>query len=287
MSNFTHFCEFCTYKTTRKYNLIRHHNNKHSNKDQILINKENVTVFEENVMNEQEKNNNNIDENDNNFYCLKCGKKYKTEKYLNNHLIKCNGLSVLQCPRCMKLFSHRSNKSNHIKNINCSANSIFNNKEQTININNITNNITNIYINNFGSERKDYIKFDDIIKIMKISKLFIIPEYIRIKHFNKDFPENHNIKFNNNNNCLIKQNNDWVYSNLNNLSVELLQENSKELNNYYTNKKEKINTALKSKILIEGTLNNINHSYLASKSKLYEPIKNEIKSIIRTSKLNN
>ncbi len=78
MSNFTHFCDFCTYKTTWKYNLIRHHNNKHSNKDQILTNEENVTDFEENVtdfeenvMNEQEKNNNNIDENDNNFYCLK------------------------------------------------------------------------------------------------------------------------------------------------------------------------------------------------------------------------
>jgi len=49
MSNFTHFCDFCTYKTTRKYNLIRHHNNKHSNKDQILTNGENVTDFEENV----------------------------------------------------------------------------------------------------------------------------------------------------------------------------------------------------------------------------------------------
>jgi len=387
MLNFTHFCDFCTYKTTRKYNLIRHQNNKHLNQNQTLTNGENgtdfkenliavqktVTDFKENLINFKEKLTNKKKENNicfyclkcgkkyktqkflnkheikcnglsslqcpkcmkifshrsnksdhiknvncipksilnnnkkttdtiNNSYCLKCGKKYKTQKYLNNHQIKCNGLNSLQCPKCMKLFSHYSNKSNHIKNVNCIPKSILNDKEeQTININNITNNVTNnitnvtnnitnvtnIYINNYGSERIDYITFDDIIKIMRISKIFIIPEYIKIKHFNKDFPENHNIKFNNRNDCLVKQNNDWVYWDLNNLSVELLQENLKELNNYYVAKEQKINTALKCKKYINETLNNINHSYITSKPNLYQPIKNQIKSIIRTSRLSN
>jgi hypothetical protein len=50
MSNFTHFCDFCTYKTTRKYNLIRHQNTKHLNKNQTLTNGEIVTDFKENLI---------------------------------------------------------------------------------------------------------------------------------------------------------------------------------------------------------------------------------------------
>ena len=85
-------------------------------------------------------------------------------------------------------------------------------------------------------------------------------------------------------NCRTVQNNNWICANLNNLSVELFQENSNELNNYYSNQKNKINNILKNKLLIEYILSNINYSYLSSKPKLYDPIKNEIKAIIRTSK---
>jgi len=50
MLNFTHYCDLCTYKTTRKYNLIRHQNNKHLNKNQTLINDENGTNFKEKLI---------------------------------------------------------------------------------------------------------------------------------------------------------------------------------------------------------------------------------------------
>jgi len=86
----------------------------------------------------------------------------------------------------MKTFSNTSNKSAHIKKNNCKAKSIIhavNTETKTINIEG-NNNI----INNFGNERTDYITFDDMIKILKLSGDNIIPRYIEFKHFNKDFP---------------------------------------------------------------------------------------------------
>jgi hypothetical protein len=64
----------------------------------------------------------------------------------------------------------------------------------TINNNNTINNgtVNNIVINNFGSEDTSYITDKQIIKALKMCKEFPL-EMIKITHFNKDKPENHNI----------------------------------------------------------------------------------------------
>jgi uncharacterized C2H2 Zn-finger protein len=102
--SFIYNCVFCNYNTNRKYDLKRHHNALHNN---ILLNAK-----------EEEKNKFNC--------CSKCNKEYKTKKYLINHEEKCNGLNILTCPKCMKTFSSRGNKSKHIKKNNCKAKSIIN-----------------------------------------------------------------------------------------------------------------------------------------------------------------
>ena len=92
-------CNFCNYKTVKKYNLIRHQIAKHN------YDTENVNL-EENI-------------------CKKCNKMYKTKIYLIEHEKKCIGIDDLTCSRCMKTFSNRQNKYRHIKKNNCEPRSII------------------------------------------------------------------------------------------------------------------------------------------------------------------
>jgi hypothetical protein len=82
-----------------------------------------------------------------------------------------------------------------------------------------------------------------MIKILK-SGDNIIPKYIEFKHFNKNFPENHNIKYEKNKGCLIKNDDKWGLTNIDNLSDKLFNKNSYELRNYYNNQKINIEEKL-------------------------------------------
>ena len=279
------FCEECKYTTNKKFNLIRHQNNKHFKKEQKIQNEENVNQNEENVNQNEENVNQNI------YQCKKCNKNYKTLKFLINHEKKCNGLNILTCPKCMFTFSSRSSKSAHIKKNNCKAKSIIHlvNKETDnenkpslyINNNNNNNNIiNNTIINNFGNERTDYITLDDMIQIFKCGDN-IIPKYIELKHFNKEFPENHNIKYEKNKGCLIKNDNRWGLTNLDILSNKLFDKNSYELRNYYNNQKMDIEEKIKNIEVLEFIYSRLNYLDLYLNKSLFNNIKNEIKNIIK------
>ena len=136
------------------------------------------------------------------------------------HEEKCKGLNSLTCPKCMTVFSSKSAKYKHKMRNYCKAKSIseyqnpnlqnviqhskVNNSFNTTNNitnnntinNNTTNKIYNIIVNDYGKERKDYITTDAIIKVLVNRN--IIPDYIDLKHFNEKFPENNNIKIENN-----------------------------------------------------------------------------------------
>ena len=311
MENLIFKCEYCKYTSKRKYNLLRHQNAVHSKNDSEINTRQEGIKTEQNVMPKPdfgiqktdfginstvENNNEKIDKNDTSFNCYKCAKIYKTKKHLIEHEKKCNGLSILTCPKCMKTFSNRHNKSAHIKKNNCKARSIIhaiNPESKTINIEgnhntanmNTINNITNNYINNFGNERTDYITFDDMIKILRLSGDSIIPRYIEFKHFNKDFPENNNIKYEKNNDCLIKKDGEWKITNINNLSTKLIDKNSSEINNYYLEQKNKIEEKIKNIELMEFINKRFNYLDLCIDKKLYKNIKDEIKEIIRSTKI--
>ena len=159
------------------------------------------------------KDNNNKDNNEVNK-CSKCNKFYKTKKYLISHEPKCNGLNILSCPKCMNTFTTTSNKSAHIKKNNC--------KSKSINYNII---MKDDYIKNYGNERIDYLE-DFInkptIKDLPIHKKLI--KYIEYKYFNEEFPENRNIKYENNN-CLIREDGKWKSKNLNNMIIDIIEKN--------------------------------------------------------------
>jgi|LakMenE22Apr09ns_1017241.scaffolds.fasta_scaffold00209_7 hypothetical protein len=300
------FCEECQYTTNKKYNLIRHQNNKHfkkelkiTNDDKHIINDDKHIINEDiHITNEDihiiNEDIHIIDEIK--YNCKKCNKNYKTKKYLIEHEKICNGLNILTCPKCMTTFSTTSNKSRHIKTNKCKAKSIIHlvNKETDnenkpslyINGNNNNNNniINNTIINNFGNERTDYITLDDMIQIFKCGDN-IIPKYIELKHFNKEFPENHNIKYEKNKGCLIKNDNRWGLTNLDILSNKLFDKNSFELRNYYNNQKKDIEEKIKNIEVLEFIYSRLNYLDLNLNRTLFNNIKNEIKNIIKYNML--
>ena len=296
------YCAFCEYKTKRKYDLTRHQNAMHPKNVMNDIKQENVNLKEENVNQKEENVNTYIiepeieeNEDDEKYKCNKCQKNYKTIKYLINHQKSCNGLSVLTCPKCMFTFTSRQAKSNHIKKNNCKAKSIIhginpdvkneiniNGNNNTININNITN------INNYGSERTDHITYDEILKIIFNSCDYIIPKYIELKHYNKDFPENHNIKYDKIKGCSIKNDDKWNVADIDYISDNLFNKNSSELIKFYNNYKKDIDIIIKKKEenyvkkeLFQYIYLRFNYLDLSVNKKMFNNIKSQIKHIIK------
>jgi|TARA_B000000437_G_scaffold192499_1_gene151508 hypothetical protein len=224
-------CNFCNYKTVKKYNLIRHQIAKHN------YDTENVNL-EENI-------------------CKKCNKMYKTKIYLIEHEKKCIGIDDLTCSRCMKTFSNRQNKYRHIKKNNCEPRSIIharcsskksfdvekNTEKQTIN-NNITQNITNnnyYVINNYGNERLDYLSYDKMLSMFK--KFYTCPSLLTKEiHFNDQFPENNNILYQNKTFAKIKVDDELVIKDLNLLAEELVKEKASKVHKFGEENKKEICT---------------------------------------------
>jgi flagellar motor protein MotB len=300
MDNNGFCCNFCNYTSKRKYDITRHQNAKHNeNKYKNQNEKKHIQNEKKHIQNEKKhiqngekpiQNGEKHIQNDKNeiYTCIKCNKCYKTAKSYKNHEETCKGINILTCSKCMKTFSSTSNKSKHIKKNSCKAKSIIHldneyiKKELYINGNNNNNVITNnVIINNYGNERTDYITFDDMMRILN-SGNNIIPRYIEFKHFNKDFPENHNIKYTKNYGCIVKKNDKWTLININYLTDNLFKNNSYELQNYYNNKKKEIDEKIKNLELIELIYSRLNYLDLCINKDILNNIKNEIKNKIRS-----
>ena len=286
-------CSLCNYFTERKYNFIRHNANKHTKEYENMKNIENVQNVcpnEQNVCpNEQ-----NVCPNEQNV-CPMCYKTYKTKRHLNKHKSLCKGIDELTCSKCMISFTTRSAKHKHIKRNNCSARSVihYHNKNiqniiQNQNIynttNNTTNNTNNLIINNFGSERIDHISHDDIVKMLT-SGLNTIPLYIEKKHFDKEFPENNNITFTNENKCKVMENNKWKERDIGTLSSKLIQDNSEVLLLYCDNNEMNLLNVLQDEEKFKFIKHKLFIVYDKSESQKYNEILSKIKDLIKNSKL--
>jgi hypothetical protein len=273
-----HKCKFCNYKTNKKYNLLRHQNAKH--KCQIIENnnenltEKNVPPNRKNVPPNRKNvppNRKNVPPNRkivplNQNMCKKCNKIYKTKNSLIEHEKKCTGIDDLTCPRCMVSFTTRQHKYRHIKKDNCeprsiihartpnsqnieTQNNITNNNiienqynttnNTTNNIDNTINNNTIININNYGKERLDYLTFDKMFTIFKNSNN--IPTLLAKEiHFNHNFPENNNIKYENEKTALIKKDDKFIYKNINNLVKQIINDKGHLMQKFALENKDKI-----------------------------------------------
>ena len=191
------------------------------------------------------------------YNCNKCNKIYNSKRYLLQHEKRCKGVDSLTCPRCMKKFTDSGNKSKHCKRNTCKPVSIFesenvksiinNNNCNNTNYNNITNNnntinnnITNVYINDYGKERKDYLlDYNNFYDIIKVPNSNILVKYLKCKNFNPQFPENHCIKYENRR-FKMKENNKWSLINANALKDKLFYDCGSEVLNVFGRHEDQI-----------------------------------------------
>jgi hypothetical protein len=291
-------CKYCNYISERKFNLTRHISSKHCEefeKIENLTNQEKVNPNQEKVNPNQEKVN-PFQEKVN--LCKTCNKIYKTKQYLRIHELKCKKVDSLTCSKCMISFTTKQAKSRHIKADKCKARSIIHARipySENITIHtenqNITNNIdnsvnktiNNIIINNLGSERIDHITKDEITRILT-SGINTLPLYIKKKHFDKDFPENNNIIYTNENKCKVMEDNQWTERDLGLLSNTLIKDNTEVLLLYYDDNKLEIGKAISNVDILENVKDKLIFIYNKQDGDKYNQILSKIKDLIKNFK---
>ena len=301
-------CSNCMYFSDRKYNLQKHIDRKHrteieytkttKNGQNVSPTGQNVSPNEQNVSpNEQNVSPNEQNVSRCNLFCVKCNKVYKTEKNLKHHIEKCRGVDELTCSKCMASFTTRAAKSKHIKKNKCKAKSIIH--ARTSNVQNITNNTNNInnstyiekqynniYINNFGSERIDHITKEEICQILT-SGINTIPLYIEKKHFDRDFPENNNIAFTNENKCKVLEDSVWKEKDIGILSSQLIEDNSEVLLLYCEDNKIELSNQIKDDEILDRIKDKLIIIYNKSDCIKYKEILGKIKDLVKNSNKSN
>jgi hypothetical protein len=167
------------------------------------------------------------------FQCEKCLKFFKLSSHLRRHnkIVQCCQ-NPLECPKCGKELSTRQSKNIHVKHcegpstalipvpttqlegvgadptktipfsksilqIN-NQNQIQNNIDNLNQTNNVTNNnnniVNNITINNYSQENLEYVTNAVLDRMLKLLPVRSVPDLIEYIHFNKEHPENHNIR---------------------------------------------------------------------------------------------
>jgi hypothetical protein len=109
-------------------------------------------------------------------------------------------------------------------NNNKTSNKTLNNNNHNTNSLNTTNNNNTIIINNYGEEDTKYITSDFILKLLKNKPFKAIPEMIKHTHFNKEHPENQNIRITNKKEPYVKirKDNKWELQDRKNTITDLI-----------------------------------------------------------------
>lgn len=152
------------------------------------------------------------------YTCEICGYATRYKSNLNKHKNKkltCKSLidkpMIYNCKHCNKTFEHRQSKYRHQQECSYKMNNdilelrdeimelkklIDKNPKNTINIENVENMNIEIVINNYGYENIEYISNDYLSKLLELP-LSAIKRLVKCIHFNKNHPENQNLKITN------------------------------------------------------------------------------------------
>ena len=238
-------CQRCGYNTTLRGNIKQHLNRKNICEpilDNISI-EEMKEIYNLNETSKITSNNSNIlicpskklqkpQKNVVNKQCSYCCKEFSRIDNLNRHLKKCkmknNVLSenkelretveklLIECSEMKNLLKNTTEKS-------ITSHSVSNNNNNT-NSNNTNNNNNTIIINNYGEENTKYITKQFIVNLLKNKPFKAIPEMIKHTHFNKEHPENQNIKITNKKEPYVKimKDNKWEFQDRKNTITDLI-----------------------------------------------------------------
>ena len=160
------------------------------------------------------------------FSCNYCNKIFKRQWHLSRHLNTCKikkknldkqkeEIDILKRQQKQleetveKLLIEFSNNTNNTGNNNYSNN---------------TNSNNTIIINNYGEENTKYITKEYIVNLLSNKPFKAIPEMIKHTHFNKEHPENQNIKLTNKKEPYVKvmKDNKWEYQDRKNTITDLI-----------------------------------------------------------------
>jgi hypothetical protein len=240
-------CQRCGYNTTLRGNIKQHLNRKNICEpilDNISI-EEMKEIYNLNETSKITLNNSNIlicpskklqkpQKNVVNKQCSYCCKEFSRIDNLNRHLKTCkmknNVLSenkelretveklLIECSEMKNLLKNTTKKSTTLQH------SMSNSHNNNTNSNNTTNNNNTIIINNYGEEDTKYITSDFILKLLKNKPFKAIPEMIKHTHFNKEHPENQNIKITNKKEPYVKimKDNKWELQDRKNTITDLI-----------------------------------------------------------------
>ena len=185
------------------------------------------------------------------------------------------GEKMFQCQHCDRTFSNRRHKWRHEKH-NCKAKKnkdmIYDKIEDVIiemtklrednealkkamttqgnnikvnsgnsNSGNSNNSNNNIIINNFGKENTKYLQ-GNLMKQLTSKPFTCIPKLVKLTHFNKNYPENHNIRFRNKKHPLgeVYKDAQWQFENKKILIEDLFTKSYKTVEDYVEEENEKI-----------------------------------------------
>jgi|NorSeaMetagenome_1021524.scaffolds.fasta_scaffold15332_1 hypothetical protein len=174
------------------------------------------------------KNTENNTTNISNKECPYCCKEFSRVDSLTRHLKVCK--SKKKTEKQDKITLLEKEKEELLKTvekllIECSIKS-NNNTINSNNSNNTNSNNTNntIIINNYGDENTKYITKEFIVNLLANKPFKAIPEMIKHTHFNKEHPENQNIKITNKKEPYVKimKDNKWEYQDRKNTITDLI-----------------------------------------------------------------
>ena len=245
-------CQRCGYNTTLKGNIKHHLNRKNACiplLDNISI-EQMKDIYNLNDTSKIPQNNSNLfnntskipqktPKNEGSNQCSYCSKEFSRIDNLNRHLKTCKKKKKVLLENeelretVEKLLIECSNMKEIIKT-NTTGN---NNYSNNTNSNNIIHNTINI--NNYGEEDTKYITKQFIVNLLANKPFKAIPEMIKHTHFNKEHPENQNIKITNKKEPYVKvmKDNKWEYQDRKNTITDLIDKQHIKMNDEKIEKK--------------------------------------------------
>ena len=151
----------------------------------------------------------------------------------NKNIINC-----FNCKFCNKYFSRKDSLSRHVKNCKHKHDIIL--SDNNYKNNNTINNTFNILVCNYGSEDRSLLTREFLINLLN-SPYSAATKMIEMLHFNKDYPENMNIRLSNKDNdkSQLIENGKWVTYEKELLINRMIDDNLYYLDMFYEEEIEK------------------------------------------------
>ena len=242
-------CKCCNFVTKKKYDFYRHlKTKKHRDRENMLkddgLNIEQILDDYETLTNDHKMttNDHQMTTNDhNNVKCKYCNKFFSTKPHVRRHQnYYCTEIEEHKPQVAIKRLTRKmeKDKKRMRRHFEKEKNKLYNQIDKLIDKAGDTNTtINNIQLNNFGEEDTSYIN-DKILEKLIVYPRTMIPNLLKLTHFDKDHPENKNLQITNKRGKYIKvyKNDEWKLNKRDIVIDNILNNKFDTLETYYVEK---------------------------------------------------